>query len=600
LKTRGYRKGAERWIDYAAFSPDGTKIVTSAQVAEVWDAESGELLKGIGGHNEWIRSAQFDTSSQFIYSKEDGIKKWDVKEGNIVRSIPFDGDCLDMNFENDLVIFHKNSLLTLYDLENEKEIFSWVAIDSTDYLVKTPDGYYLATKNALKWISFKLNNKTYSFEQFDLKYNRPDIVLSRLGRASQDLIDAYHQAYIKRIKRMGFTEEQLSGEFHVPETQIENFEYMPVIDESEIELELNFNDSKYNLDRYNIWINDVPVFGMYGKSLRGEQSNTYSVNETISLSKGDNKIQVSCLNEKGAESYKETEFITYEPKKSEKPSLYVVAVSVSEYQDKSMNLEYSVKDGREIAELYSQMSSGKYANVYVDTLFNESATTENLLGVKEHLMQSHVDDEVILFVSGHGLLDENLDFYFASYNVDFNNPSVNGISYDVLEGLLDSIPARKKLMLMDACHSGEIDKEDTEIASDTVILADGQKSGLKTYSYRGTTFGQNGDTEKLGLKNSFDLMQELFANLKRGSGAVVISAAGGMGYALEGAQWNNGVFTYSILDGLYNGHADVNGDEQVSVSELRTFVIQEVDRLTNGRQQPTCRQENLEFDWRVW
>jgi hypothetical protein len=35
---------------------------------------------------------------------------------------------------------------------------------------------------------------------------------------------------------MGFTEEQLSGEFHIPESAIENFEYMPVIDEKDIQI----------------------------------------------------------------------------------------------------------------------------------------------------------------------------------------------------------------------------------------------------------------------------------------------------------------------------------------------------------------------------
>jgi len=112
--------------------------------------------------------------------------------------------------------------------------------------------------------------------------------------------------------------------------------------------------------------------------------------------------------------------------------------------------------------------------------------------------------------------------------------------------------------------------------------------------------GEAQDPGKIGLQNTFDLMQELFANLNRGSGAEVISAAAGVGYALEGEQWNNGVFTYAILNGLSNKYADYNNDKQVSISELRSYVITEVERLTDGHQKPTCRQENLEFDWRVW
>jgi hypothetical protein len=44
----------------------------------------------------------------------------------------------------------------------------------------------------------------------------------------------------------------------------------------------------------------------------------------------------------------------------------------------------------------------------------------------------------------------------------------------------------------------------------------------------------------------------------------------------------------------------VNGDGEITVSELKEFVIKEVQRLTNGWQKPTSRRENLEFDFRVY
>jgi len=187
--------------------------------------------------------------------------------------------------------------------------------------------------------------------------------------------------------------------------------------------------------------------------------------------------------------------------------------------------------------------------------------------------------------------------------MDFSNPALRGISYEILEGLLDSIPARKKLFMMDACHSGEVDKEDlTEDSDSTQLLADGtRKNGVKTYSYKGArVLTSENNTNKLGLQNSFELMQELFTNLNRGSGAMVISAAGGDSYALESNEWNNGVFTYAVINGLKNKAADKDNDGEITVSELRSYVIEQVQELTNGRQKPTSRQENVEFDFRVW
>jgi uncharacterized caspase-like protein len=95
-------------------------------------------------------------------------------------------------------------------------------------------------------------------------------------------------------------------------------------------------------------------------------------------------------------------------------------------------------------------------------------------------------------------------------------------------------------------------------------------------------------------------MQELFVNLNRGSGAQVISAAAGNSYALESDKWKNGVFTYSILSGLENYAADLNGDKIITVSELRKYVGEKVVELTNGAQKPTSRQENVVNDFRVW
>ena len=81
-----------------------------------------------------------------------------------------------------------------------------------------------------------------------------------------------------------------------------------------------------------------------------------------------------------------------------------------------------------------------------------------------------MDDVVIVFVAGHGVLDEKLDFYFGTYDMDFNNPKGRGLSYDELESVIEDIPARRKLILMDACHAGELDKEDVELDTNYVIV----------------------------------------------------------------------------------------------------------------------------------
>jgi uncharacterized caspase-like protein len=284
--------------------------------------------------------------------------------------------------------------------------------------------------------------------------------------------------------------------------------------------------------------------------------------------------------------------VTYTPVTPAKPKLFVVAIGVSEFTDKSMNLSYAAKDANDLASLLSSKTD-LYQEIDVQKFTNQQATRDNILLAKAKLMKSGVNDEVIVFVASHGLLDANLDYYIATHNVNFANPSLAGLKYEALESLLDGIPARKKLLLIDACHSGEVDKEEG-IATNVELPQTEQ--GVKARGFKKLT----NTNQNVGLSNSFELMKDLFADLRKGTGTVVISSASGKEFAFESSEWTNGVFTYSLLEGLKSGKADLNKDKSVQVSELRDYVSQRVRELTNGQQNPTSRTENLENDFRVW
>ncbi|MEO8149763.1 MAG: caspase family protein [Bacteroidia bacterium] len=268
-------------------------------------------------------------------------------------------------------------------------------------------------------------------------------------------------------------------------------------------------------------------------------------------------------------------------------------MGVQNYKDSIMNLTYSAKDIRDLANIFSK----KYPGCILDTLIDKRATKENILKLKNKLLKTNVDDKVIISLSGHGLLSDSLDFYYATYDIDFRHPENHGLLYDELESLLDSIPARNKLLLLDACHSGEVDKEESKLVADagTQAADAGVAKGVRALKPRGVKVVSTKNS--IGLQNSFELMQQLFTDLSKGSGAVVISAAGGKEYAFEADKWNNGVFTYSVLKCFEEKGITSEG---IKVSELKDYVIEKVSSLTNGQQKPTSRKENLVNDFRVW
>lgn len=505
---------------------------------------------------------------------------------------------------NRLITASRDATLKIWDLDSKKLLITIIPVDRNKRIFITADNYYFAPKNALDAIGFKQGINFYPLEQFDLKYNRPDKVLSALNNKDTTLIRMYVNAYEKRLKKAGFSDLMFTSEWHTPELEIVNSdEFGYTTDKSQVQLKICGTDSKYKLDRFNVWINDVPVYGTNGISLKSESSDSVNRTLTVPLSSGNNRIQVSCMNEKGVESLKRSVDIACNPVAPVKPDLYIIAMSVSKYQDSRYDLQYAVKDGKDIANLFSPgtLSQDDFGTVYFDTLFNKNATREKFFEVKKRLLTSKADDEVVVFVSGHGLLNKDLDFYFATYDIDFSNPETRGISFDDMESLLDSIPARKKLMMMDACHSGEVDKEEPlnllaqNVESSSNITFRGN---IKEYNFKGVN--TNVAASGASLNNSFELMQELFAGLDKGTGTVVISAAAGKGYALESPKWNNGVFTYSIINGLKNRAADKNRDKQITISELKNYSITQVELMTGGNQKPTARREAVGSDWRIW
>jgi WD40 repeat protein len=481
----------------------------------------------------------------------------------------------------------------IWDVKTGKEIATLYAINSSDYIIKTPDYYYYATKNAKKEIGFTFGIKFYPFEQFDLQYNRPDIVLARLECATPDMVNALHLAYQKRLQKSGFSEEMFSTDFHLPELQLVDAEKIPLsVKQAVFSFSIKANDSKYKLDRVNVWINDVPLYGSKGFSLREMNTFTFQKDIQVSLSEGLNIIRFSCMNEKGVESLKETAELVCSPEQNEKPDLYVVSIGASEYAEKEWNLNYAAKDAGDVASLFeAQKADYNHINTY--KILNNDVTIENIKKIKEVLKQTKVNDKVLIFYAGHGLLDDKLDYYLGTYDIDFNHPSLRGLPYDELNTLLDSIPAREKLLLIDACHSGEVDKEQQQqMTAQVDEKSDIKFRGIKPRGFNGTS--------TISYNNSFELMKELFSDLRAGTGAVVISSAGGGEYAFEGEQWKNGVFTYSLREGLLNGLADKNHDNRITVSELQNFVLNNVLKLTGGKQKPTMRQENIDNDFVIW
>lgn len=583
-------------------SDDEKKLISyTFDELKVWDIASGNVLNS-SKKDETLGAEVYDVASDGTYLArgltKGGIVIWNYETGQIKASIPLDKYSIESAtfIENDtrLLIASNKGAVMVYDVEAKKELVKFIGFnDQVSWMNITPENYFQASKGAVNKVHYVDGLNVYNFDQFDLQYNRPDKVLEALGGASQDLISAYKKAWEKRVEKMGFkpSDFETNQSFHVPEislkTEITAFQETKT---PTFSYSISARDGLYNLERLMVEVNGVPLYGVRGKDLPSAKTTEQEI--TLTLSTGKNIITTSVLNEKGVESLAERFEVTYNPATSVTPNLHIIAIGVSEFEQSEFNLTYADKDANDLIAAIQNTDLG-FADVKIHALTNELATKENVLALRNELEQTNVDDQVIVFAATHGLLDDNLDYYLAMHSTDFANPANGGLRYDEIENLIDGIPARNKLMLLDACHSGEVDKEETELGG-AIAATNGEVKS------RGFRLVRAKKDEGIGLKSSFELMKELFADLRRNNGAAVISSASGQEFAFESSEWQNGVFTYSLLEGLKSGNADLDNNGAVIVSELREYVSGRVQELTNGKQNPTSRAVNLENNFRVW
>lgn len=478
--------------------------------------------------------------------------------------------------------------IVMVNWETGKRLATIVVASPDKFIIFDEKGRYYTSPQGYDLVAFQIKDKVYPVEQFDAQYNQPQEVLKEIGLSSPELIEAYGQAFRKRQSRTG----GLPGNpNHVPTVRIVNTDIPLSTNHQLLSLEIEAEDTRYKIDRIFAFVNDVPVFGSKGLEISGVDVKRNRNHILLQLSAGRNKIQVSARNSEGVESLKETLEVIYYPPATQLPDLYVLAVGVSRYRESKYNLDYAAKDAADLAAFFQQ--ARRFEKVHIRTIFDEEATRAQILGAKVFLQKSRVDDEVIVFLSGHGMLGRDYNFYFGTHDIDFNHPAETGLSIDEIEGLLDSIGSRKKLLLLDACHSGELDKPETREYARAEPLA----PGVKAKALPGPG---DGVRLHLGMNNTFALMKALFADLRRGSGATMITSSGGAEYSFEGEGFNNGVFTFALLQGLHSGRADLNADGSIVASELSAYTERVVTRLTRNKQRPSVRRVNLENDFRIW
>ncbi|OGR46931.1 MAG: hypothetical protein A2021_03725 [Elusimicrobia bacterium GWF2_52_66] len=508
---------------------------------QMWDPITSKIKKTLSGHAGHVNSLSFSRDGRFLASTGD------------------------------------DGAIRLWNLANDQSIA--MISSGADWLVYTPDGYFDASPHGGELAAMVKGLEAYGIEQFAARNNRPDLILERMGIGSSEQISHYYSQYQKRLKKLGLTEADLSGELHVPEAKINSM----VRDGKFLALSFTVADSKFPLKSYNIFVNNVPVIPAYGNIISG---NVFNGSEKIELAPGKNKIEVSALNSAGAESYRASTYADYDGK--EKGDLYYLGLGISKYKNPELHLAYADKDAKDLENSILKMGQN-YNAVHTKTFINADVTVENIKKAKEFLKNAKVDDTVILFAAGHGGYDKGKDpkYYYLLYDADPENFPATSVDFETIEDLLNDIKPRKKLFLLDTCESGELDEE---TYGQYYAIADAR--GFKPRTSR-KPLKTRGEAGFPGRSYLYEKDRFIYNNLARRSGAIVFSSSRGGEVSYESPSIENGYFTEEILNALTDKTADTNGDKSISSDELKEFVAAAVARETGELQHPTVDRDNI-------
>lgn len=284
----------------------------------------------------------------------------------------------------------------------------------------------------------------------------------------------------------------------------------------------------------------------------------------VRLKDGRNKIKIAFRDEYGneMEGMSETLVLNYIP--PGKPNLYVLAIGVDHH-----DLDYTVKDAKDFAAKFQGLSKDKRLFGKVEVF----QVTENLQTTAQNLKKSFIelqrrkiteDDLTVIFISSHGKKNEMGEFLLMPSDYDPGYEDILSLNFkeDILKKL--NTVEGKKLMFIDACHSGSV--------------------------------GGRGYSDKAVSKLLNDLMN-------KASGLEIFASCGSNEFSYEDDAWQNGAFTEAILEALENKKVDIQGemvqadiysenpetgeringpDGVITIEELRNFVRRRVKHLVHS------------------
>ena len=510
------------------YSPDGTKIISASfsGTVTIWNVESGKPMKQLTGHKEAVYTAQFSRDGrQVITASNDGTAKvWDAATGNLLRDITGHTDEVkSARFSPDgkrIITSSYDHTIKVWDPVSTKCLYTFYAVDSTDYLVVDKDSHYDGTEAARKLLYFtcgidtialsqvkdqlwvpKLSERINNGETINAKtLNEIEICgLTPLVEEVNDDTAGYH--FTIRPRRGGLGNVSLSVNGVIADTRQPDT--------------LNMKGGVYELritkSEFIPFLPDGQINTIFIKA--------YTADNTISS----REIKI---------------IIDKTGKPAPPPNLYAVMIGVSDYKGDKMDLDYAAIDATAVSNALKnaavKLLEKEHVFIYNLTTGKESDQFPDKTNIKKVFedigKKATANDILFIFMSGHGVMEgegKKQFYYMTADAADFDQYTDAGISTSELTEWIkpQNMKAQKRILILDACHSGQ-------------AINDFVKLGNEGQEFLTTGKGDKGQQIK-----AIDKLNEK-------SGLFILSASASDKSAFESDLYAHGFLTYSLLKAI--------------------------------------------------
>lgn len=227
---------------------------------------------------------------------------------------------------------------------------------------------------------------------------------------------------------------------------------------------------------------------------------------------------------------------------------YALIIGNDKYDDTAFSqLEAPMADVRDLAELLQHPDIGGFHQV--QTLIDEP---KRPLGLKiaNFFKDRKQDDLLLLYISGHGVLDHRGFLFLVAKDTDHDLLTASAISTRFITEEMDSSRSKRQVLILDCCYGGAFSR---------------------------------------GTKGAKGITKATFKFEGEGYAKVVLTAASATQFAWEGSQVisdaDKSLFTHFLTEGLREGIADLDGDGQITLDEWYQYACEQVVN-SNPQQKP--------------